>query len=196
MTSRSLLLTLLLVACDESPAPVAAPAPVAPAPVAAPVAAPADAAPPDAARAGADAAFNDAMRAFETGDAENAKVLLPKAVEAYRALPQLDADGMFHLSLLQLAQGDAAGARATADLVLEKQPRHLLALGAAARALTAAGDTTGARAYQQRLLTAYDAEQGAQLEYGHHSRLLPIYQAEARTAVAQAVAGSVGIATP
>lgn len=187
---RPALLALLVACGGETPAPV----PSASTPVAAP--APVAAAAPETAsdaRSMADAMFNDAMRAHETGDAENAKVYLPQAIAAYRALPTLDADGHFHLALLQIAAGDPAAARATVDETLASQPEHLLALGAGARAATAAGDTAAAVDYHRRLLAAYDAQAGAAPEYQHHARLLPKFQDEAREAVALAIAGSAGV---
>ena len=81
-----------------------APPPVAPPPVLSP-------------RAVADQLFNRAMMAHEMGQTLQAAGLLPEAIAAYQGLEPLDADGLFHLALLQLAVGNEAGARVTSDRV-------------------------------------------------------------------------------
>jgi len=131
-------------------------------------------------RAQADLAFNTAMMASETGDAEMAKTAIPVALAAYSALPDLGADGLFHVAVLSLAGGDAAGSVAAAEQILAHHDTHLLALGIAARASLAIDDLVASKAYAQRLMAAYDAEQGALPEYQEHSALLPIYYAEAQ----------------
>lgn len=148
-------------------------------------------APTPTGREAADEAFNAAMRAYETGGAD-AGVLLPRAIAAYVALPDIDADGRYHLGLLQMAAGDLPAARATADRVLATSPRHLLALGAAAQFATAAGDAAAARGYHERLLAAYEAEQGAAPEYAHHARMLPRYRDDALRALASSGLASGG----
>ncbi len=82
----------------------------------------------------ADQLFNRAMTAYETGQAQQAAVFLPEAITAYQRLEPLDADGLFHLALLQLAAGNTGESRVTSDRILATAPNHLLGLAAAAQA--------------------------------------------------------------
>lgn len=129
----------------------------------------------------ADRLFNRIMEAAATGDTAQVSFFMPMAVEAYRRISDLNADGLYHLSLLHAAAGDAASARGTAERVLDGSPDHLLALGAAARAAVQQGDTAAARGYYDRLLDRYDAEMATdRAEYRDHARILPDYRADAR----------------
>jgi hypothetical protein len=149
-----------------------APPPVAPPPVLSP-------------RAVADQLFNRAMTAHEMGQAQQAAALLPEAIAAYQGLEPLDADGLFHLALLQLAVGNEAGARVTSDRILATAPNHLLGLAAAAQASEQSAPNE-ARGFWQRYLDAYDGQQGRVPEYGHHERLLPMLNKQASEFIARA----------
>jgi len=153
--------------------------------------APPPAAPPSAQspRAAADQLFNRAMMAHETGQTQQAAVFLPEAIAAYRVLEPLDADGLFHLSLLQLADGDDGAARASADRILASAPNHLLGLAAAAQASEDSAPND-ARVFWQRYLDAYDEQQGRAPEYAHHQQLLPILQNRANEFLARAPAAA------
>jgi hypothetical protein len=134
-------------------------------------------------RTAADLLFNDAMMASETGD-PSAASLLPRAVAAWEALPDRDADGDFHLAVLQQASGQAQAAMATVDRGLKRAPSHLLLLGVGLRAARdPGGDPAKARVYARQLLDAWEGEQGTRAEYAHHDLLLPVFQAEAAAAV-------------
>jgi hypothetical protein len=131
----------------------------------------------------ADRLFNRVMEANQTGDREQAEFFLPMAVEAYRQAGPLDADGLFHLSLLETLAGQPAAGRATAERILADQPNHLLALAAAAEAAQAAGDADAALHYHRRFLDAWADESGRDLrEYLDHARMLPEYRAAAYAA--------------
>jgi tetratricopeptide (TPR) repeat protein len=155
-----------------------APAPVAPPPAQSP-------------RMVADQLFNRAMMAHETGQAEQAAVFLPEAIAAYQMLESLDADGLFHLALLQLAAGNAGEARATSDRILVMAPNHLLGLAAAAQASEQSAPNE-ARGFWQRYLDAYDEQQGRAPEYGHHQRVFPTLSKQA----SEFIARTLGNATP
>lgn len=189
-----LLLLVCVLACESAPPPAASPPAPAPLdldlsgkkaelPWLQPAAAPALPAAPADPRALADQAFNTAMQAHETGDVDTAAVALPRALAAYQALPELDADGHFHVAVLLLANAQPERALVEAELVLAGRPTHLLALGVATRAALAAGDPARARAYAARTVAAYEAEQGQVAEYEHHGAALPIYREEARRLV-------------
>jgi hypothetical protein len=152
-------------------APALIPPPVAPPPVQGP-------------RTVADQLFNRAMMAHETGQAEQAAALLPEAIAAYQGLEPLDADGLFHLALLQLAAGDEGGARVTSDRILATAPNHLLGLAAAAQASEKSAPNE-AKGFWQRYLDAYDEQQGRAPEYGHHQRVFPVLSNRASEFIAR-----------
>jgi len=132
-------------------------------------------------RQNADRLFNRIMEARERGDNAGAAQFYPMAIQAYQASEPLDADGLYHLSLIQAASGDFAGARSTAQRILDMSPNHLLGLGAAAEALLESGDTTAAREHYARYLEAFEAERSKGYpEYLDHSAILPAYQQQAR----------------
>jgi hypothetical protein len=121
----------------------------------------------------ADRLFNRVMSERENGDTARAKFFLPMAIQAFEMAGDLDADGLYHLSLLQAFAGDEAAARKTAQRILDKDAHHLLGLAAAADAARAAGDNAAARKYYQQFLSAYDAEMKKQkIEYQDHSRMI------------------------
>jgi hypothetical protein len=129
----------------------------------------------------ADRLYNRIMETFAAGDSAGAVFFLPMALEAYRMASPLDADGYFHLSLLQLTAGDPGGARSTAERILAERPDHLLGLAAAAQASHVAGDDAASQGYYRRFLEAYDSEVGRELrEYVEHAPMLPALLEEAR----------------
>jgi hypothetical protein len=133
----------------------------------------------------ADQLFNRAMMAHETGQTQQAAVFLPEAIAAYQTLEPLDADGLFHLALLQLAAGNAGGARATSDRILATAPNHLLGLAAAAQASEQSAPDE-AKVLWQRYLDAYDGQQGMAPEYGHHEQMFPMLSKQASEFIARA----------
>jgi hypothetical protein len=133
----------------------------------------------------ADQLFNRAMMAHETGQAQQAAALLPEAIAAYQGLEPLDADGLFHLALLQLAAGDEGGARASADRILATAPNHLLGLAVAAQASEQSAPNE-AKGLWQRYLDAYDEQQGRAPEYGHHQQMFPMLSNRASEFIARA----------
>lgn len=129
----------------------------------------------------ADRLFNRVMQASSAGDSAEVSFFLPMAMAAYRQAGALDADGLYHLGVLELAAGDGAAARATAGRILELEPDHLLGLAVAARAARATGEDDVARGLYGRLLEVYDAQRQRPLpEYADHATILPLYQEEAR----------------
>jgi hypothetical protein len=153
-------------------APALMPPPVAPPPAQSP-------------RMVADQLFNRAMTAHETGQAQQAATLLPEAITAYQRLEPLDADGLFHLAVLQLATGNDGGARATADRILVTAPNHLLGLVAAAQASEKSAPND-AKQLWQRYLGAFDEQQGRVPEYAHHQQMFPMLSKRANEYIAWA----------
>jgi tetratricopeptide (TPR) repeat protein len=129
----------------------------------------------------ADRLFNRIMTEREGGDTARAKFFLPMGIQAYEMVSDLDADGLYHLSLLQAFSGDYKAARSSAEQVLKTQPKHLLALSAAAQAARSQNDEKAARDYYRRFLENYDAElKSGKEEYRDHSRILPDLKKEAQ----------------
>ncbi len=143
----------------------------------------ADAGPPPltgSPREQADRLFNLIMENKEKGDTAKAKFFVPMGVQAYGLAGELDADGLYHLSLLQALGGNGQDALGTAEKILAKSPKHLLGLAAAAQAAVEAGQTEAARAYYRRFLDAYATESARSLpEYRDHAGALPVYRADA-----------------
>lgn len=129
----------------------------------------------------ADRLFNRIMQEREAGNLEQAAFFLPMAISAYQQAAPLDADGLYHLSMLQTASTDFAAGLETARSILEMVPDHLLGLAAAADAASEAGDSAAARQYWQRYVDVFDVEKDKPLqEYLDHARILPEYLNTAR----------------
>lgn len=135
-------------------------------------------------RTNADGLFDRIMRELAAGDTARARFFVPMAVDAYRMAGDLDADGLFHLSLVHAIGGDHAAARQAAERILSGAPNHLLGLAAAASAAEGEGDAEAARAYHRRFLDALPAERDRPLqEYRDHAPILPDYEEAARAAL-------------
>lgn len=128
----------------------------------------------------ADRLFNLIMQNKEKGDTVKAKFFVPMGVQAYGMAGDLDADGLYHLSLLQALGGSGKDALATAGKILARSPKNLVGLAAAAQAAAQVGDSAAARSYYKRFLDAYPAESTRDLpEYRDHAAALPLYRADA-----------------
>ncbi len=137
-------------------------------------------------RENADRLFNRVMQTRESGDTAGAKFFVPMAVQAYQSSGDLDADGLYHLSVLQTFGGDPTAGRQTAEQILKTAPTHLLALSAAATAARDLKDNAAARQYYQKLLDALATERSKPLpEYQDHSALLTQIEAEAKAFLAR-----------
>lgn len=163
-------------------------APVTPASAGAPGAA-AGGSPPalsDNMRENADRLFNRVMQTREQGDTAGAAQFLPMAIQAYQSSGELDADGFYHLSVLQSLSGAGDEALQSAQRILVDQPSHLLGLHAAAWAARALNDRAQANRYYELLLKNLPAEKGRSLvEYQDHSALIDGLDKEAREYIAR-----------
>lgn len=131
-------------------------------------------------RENADRLFNRVMQAREGGDTAQARQFLPMAISAYQQAGDLDADGLYHLSILQTFSGDAAGGLESAEQLLRVWPTHVLGLHAAAGAARAQGDNAKARQFYEQILEAMPTERTRDLpEYRDHGSILPAIEAEA-----------------
>src|SRR5258708_11206502 len=61
--------------------------------------------------------YNRVMMLHTQGKADSAEFFLPMALQAYAMLPALDVDARYHIAVLDLTNGDAAGALAQADTI-------------------------------------------------------------------------------
>lgn len=132
----------------------------------------------------ADRLFNRVMSERESGDTARARFFLPMAIQAYSAVGELDADGLYHLSMLHSLNEDYDAGLAAAESILATSPSHLLALSAAANAARGKGDNAAARKYFDRLLAAYETEsKQPRQEYQDHANMLPQLRTEAQSFV-------------
>jgi tetratricopeptide (TPR) repeat protein len=132
-------------------------------------------------REAADRLFNRIMRGVSAGDSAEVEGFLPMAVAAYERAQPLDADGTFHLALLQLTGLNFVAALESLGTALGANPNHLLLLSAAAEASAQAGDTEAAAGYYERILTNWDEQIALELdEYQVHATMLPEIEADAR----------------
>lgn len=131
----------------------------------------------------ADRLFNRVMTEQANGDTTQARFFLPMALQAYDMAGELDADGLYHLALLQTLTRDYDAARRTAERILSGAPDHLLALSAAGNAAHEAGDRAAAQSYYRRFVAAYAKEKGRTdlPEYRDHGRVFAELKAEAES---------------
>lgn len=130
--------------------------------------------------------FDRVMRHLEANQMDSVQFFLPMALQAHAMLLQLDADGRFHVGLLHLAGGDAAGALAQADTLQRATPTHLFASILRARALTAKHDEQGARrAYREFLRNEPTERAVGRPEYADHENTLDTFHQEATRATGQ-----------
>jgi tetratricopeptide (TPR) repeat protein len=133
-------------------------------------------------RENADRLFNRVMSEREAGASDRVEFFVPMAIQAYQASGELDADGLYHLALLQNVAGQPEGALETANRILATAPGHLLALATAAEAAALAGDSTSAAGYYRTFLESYELERALSLpEYVDHARVIPEYRTAAES---------------
>ena len=124
-------------------------------------------------REAADRLFDRVMMAVSTSDEGTVERFLPMALAAYDMARPLDADGVYHLAVLQRAAADFTGSLATARDGLTTNADHLLLLAAAGEAAEALGDRAATREHWQRFLDVFDKERSMGLEeYGAHLGVL------------------------
>ena len=124
--------------------------------------------------------FNRVMTLAEAGKNDSVQFFLPMALGAYSQLPTLDADARYHVGLLQLAGGDAAGALAQADTIQRTIPNHLFIYVLRAHAYQAQGST----AQEKRAYADFLRHEQAELalkraEYDDHRESLTNFHSEA-----------------
>jgi len=124
--------------------------------------------------------FDRVMVLAQAGKDDSVQFFLPMAIGAYDQLPALDSDSRYHVGLLHLAGGDAAGALAQADTIQKAVPTHLFAYVLRAHAFQQQGNRQAERrAYADFL--KHDAAETARKrpEYSDHENALTAFREEA-----------------
>ena len=129
-----------------------------------------------------DRLFDRVMRAQESGDSVTVRQFTPMALGAYAMLPPPGSnnDQLFHVALIELANGETAAALARADTLLTRSPGHLFAHYIRGEAAEQRNDTALlARSYRD-FLANYDAElRTGRGEYTEHANLLADFRTRA-----------------
>ncbi len=132
----------------------------------------------------ADRLFDRVMRAEESGNTNEVSFFGPMAIQAYAMLGTLDADGRYHVGLLEVANGNEAGALAQADSLDQEFPRHLFTPLVRWEVAKRRNDTAGMRRAYRQFLDNYDKEiASGKSEYAAHRNRLDGFREEARGAL-------------
>lgn len=127
--------------------------------------------------------YNRVMTLHSRGQSDSAGFFLPMALQAYTMLPALDLDARYHIGVLDLTGGDAAGALAQADTIQRAAPTHLFAFMLRARGFGLEHRTTDAvRAYRDFLKHEATERARQRPEYGEHAQNLDAFRDEAKQA--------------
>ncbi|HMC19672.1 MAG TPA: zinc ribbon domain-containing protein, partial [Gemmatimonadales bacterium] len=129
--------------------------------------------------------YNRVMSLHSQGQADSAEFFLPMALQAYAMLPALDVDARYHIGVLDLTGGNAAGALAQADTIRRATPTHLFGFMLRARALELTHDAAGALRAYRAFLQNEAAERARQRpEYGEHAQNLDAFRDQAKQVTA------------
>jgi len=135
--------------------------------------------------------FDRVMILAQAGKEDSVQFFLPMAISSYDQLPALDSDARYHIGLLRLAGGDAAGALAQADTIQKAVPTHLFAYVLRAHALQQQGNRQGERRAYADFLRNETAELSrSRPEYNDHQNALTAFREEARRQQAAGRTGS------
>ena len=125
--------------------------------------------------------FDRVMILAQAGKEDSVQFFLPMAIASYAQLPALDSDARYHVGLLHLAGGDAAGALAQADTIQKAVPTHLFAYVLRAHAFQQQGNRQGERRAYADFLRSEPAELARNRpEYSDHQTALTAFREEAR----------------
>jgi len=125
--------------------------------------------------------FDRVMTLAQAGKEDSVQFFLPMAIASYDQLPALDSDARYHVGLLHLAGGDAAGALAQADTIQKAVPTHLFAYVLRAHAFQQQGNRPAERRAYADFLKSEAAELARNRpEYADHQPALSAFREEAR----------------
>jgi len=144
-------------------------------------------APPDISRMSpeerANRLYNRIMTLHSAGKTDSAEFFLPMALQAYAMLPALDIDARYHVGVLYLTGGDAAGALAEADTILRTSPTHLFGFMLRAHGSELRKDPKGEQQAYRAFLKNEAAERARKLpEYADHAQNLDMFHERATRA--------------
>ena len=129
--------------------------------------------------------YNRVMSLHSRGQADSAEFFLPMALQAYAMLPALDVDARYHIGVLDLTGGNAAGALAQADTIRRAASTHLFGFMLRARALELTHDAAGARRAYRAFLQNEAAERARRRpEYDEHAQNLDAFRDQAKQVTA------------
>ena len=124
--------------------------------------------------------YNRVMTLHAAGKADSAEFFLPMALQAYAMLPALDIDAHYHVGVLRLTGGDAAGALAEADTIRRLAATHLFGFVLRAQALELQHDPRGAQQAYRDFLRNEAGERARGLpEYTDHAQNLDSFHTRA-----------------
>ena len=118
----------------------------------------------------ADRLFNRVMLLSSQGKSDSVLFFAPMAINAYQMLSPLNSDQRYDLGRIAETAGALPLARAQADTILIDNPKHLLGLVLASRIAALDKRATDQKAFDARLVSAYQAESARKLaEYERHA---------------------------
>ena len=124
--------------------------------------------------------YNRVMTLHAAGKTDSAEFFLPMALQAYAMLPALDIDAHYHMGVLRLTGGDAAGAIAEADSIGRLAPTHLFGFVLRAQGFELQHDSRRAQQAYRDFLKNEAAERARNLpEYVDHAQNLDSFHARA-----------------
>jgi len=106
----------------------------------------------------AESLFDRIMRLSESGRIDSVRFFAPMAIAAYQMLDSLDTGQRYDLGRVGIVSGLSELARAQADTILAREPRHLLGLALAISAARLGRDRTAQSSLERRLLAAEKSE--------------------------------------
>jgi hypothetical protein len=124
--------------------------------------------------------YNRVMTLHAAGKNDSAEFFLPMALQAYAMVPAPDIDAHYHMGVLRLTGGDAAGALAEADSIRRRSATHLFGFVLRAQALELQRDSDRAKQAYRDFLKNEAAERARGLpEYVDHAQNLDSFHTRA-----------------
>ena len=124
--------------------------------------------------------YNRVMTLHGAGKTDSAEFFLPMALQAYAMLPTLDVDAHYHMGVLRLTGGDAAGALAEGDSISRMASTHLFGFILRAQSLEIQKDSRRAQQAYRDFLRNEKAERARNLpEYTDHAQMLDSFHQRA-----------------
>ena len=125
--------------------------------------------------------YDRIMSLAERGRSDSVRFFAPMAIQAYTMLGALNADQRYDLGRIAIVAGEEPLARAQADTILQRQPRHLLGLLLASDAARLRREPRAEREYVRRFVAAAPTERAKQLdEYVQHVNEIDARLAQSR----------------